>query len=621
MCNLQPPFFSVQFRGMTWLVSLLLLALLVHSSHASAPINYALMVGITQYEHSVMNGDRPLLYPEKDAKRLGMLLESYGYEVEYLLGPDATQSAIQSALKQLSTKGRSNGVCVVGLFGHGVEMPFSLPNGEKEVQGCFCPVDTAVRQVRDADGQEQFKNQQPLLEPNPETLVKMSEVVGALATAKASSRMLIADCCREMPNRARGRNLGLGANFSTDRLPRQTVMLFGCRPGEQALERDDWEHGAFTKALIEELERMTASFESVTSGTLGDRVKRRVQQMTDQKQNPTPVSLDSIDLLLERSAPLPLISPFSASEARAAQEAWGRYLGQDWEQTNSLGMKLKLIPAGTFMMGSKLSAKEVHEKYPGGEESNYTDEHPRHRVTISRPIYMGIHEVTVGQFRRFVEATNYCTDAERDGQGGMGLDMTTGDVNLASKYSWCNPGLSQEDSEPVVNVSWNDAVAFCEWLSRKESRIYRLPTEAEWEYAARAGSESEFHFGDVAEDLTQYENVADGTAKAKFPGWTNTLRTRDGFVTTSPVGSFRPNGFGLYDMHGNVSEWCRDWYGPYRNTAVTDPVGPSMGEFTVSRGGGCFSLAWSCRSAKRYDSRTDNRGLNLGFRLVSVIND
>jgi FKBP-type peptidyl-prolyl cis-trans isomerase len=237
------------------------------------------------------------------------MLSGHGYEVEYLLGPKATRQAILQKLDALSGKGNSSGICVVGFFGHGVEVEFQGAEGKKDIQGCFCPFETAVRQVSDEDGNKQFDvNGKPKVEPVPETLVKMSEVVNSLTLAKAGARMLLADCCRDMPNRARGRNLGLGANFSTDRLPGQTVMLFGCRPGERALERDDWKHGAFTKSLLEELTSMAAGPDPVTSGTLADRVKRRVRRLTSNEQNPTPISLDSIDLLLEKSlGQLPII--------------------------------------------------------------------------------------------------------------------------------------------------------------------------------------------------------------------------------------------------------------------------------------------------------------------------
>lgn len=201
-------------------------ALALDSLTADAQVaaqKYALMVGVTNYDHAAMNGSEPLKFPEADAQAVGKMLKDHGYEVEYLLGPQATRVAILQKLRSLNGKGNSSGICVVGFFGHGVEVEFKDAQGKKDIQGCFCPFETTVRQAIDADGNELYdENQQPKVEPNPESLVKMSEVVNSLTFAKAGSRMLIADCCRDMPNRARGRNLGLGANFNTDRLPRQS---------------------------------------------------------------------------------------------------------------------------------------------------------------------------------------------------------------------------------------------------------------------------------------------------------------------------------------------------------------------------------------------------------------
>ena len=170
------------------------------------------------------------------------------------------------------------------------------------------------------------------------------------------------------------------------------------------------------------------------------------------------------------------------------------------------------------------------------------EEQPQHRVRISRPFYMGAHEVTRGEFAQFVRATGYQTDAKRDGKGGCGFDAATGEFKQDPIYDWQNTGFPQTDRDPVVNVSWNDAAAFCEWLTRREKAVYRLPTEAEWEYACRAGTTTLFYSGDDPESLAAVANVADGTLKQKFSSWT-TIAGRDGFAFTAPVGSFHPNGF------------------------------------------------------------------------------
>ena len=148
-----------------------------------------------------------------------------------------------------------------------------------------------------------------------------------------------------------------------------------------------------------------------------------------------------------------------------------------------------------------------------------------------------------------------------------------------ANYSWRNVGFAQTDLHPVVCVSWNDAVAFCDWLSRKEGKTYRLPTEAEWEYACRAGTTTRYWCGDDPEGLARAANVPDASAKSLFPAW-KTIGASDGCVFTAPVGSYRPNPFGLYDMHGNAWQWCSDWaYSRYYEISPpADSAGARVGE-------------------------------------------
>jgi formylglycine-generating enzyme required for sulfatase activity len=296
--------------------------------------------------------------------------------------------------------------------------------------------------------------------------------------------------------------------------------------------------------------------------------------------------------------------------------------------TNSIGMKLTLVPSGEFLMGSKESAEETlaffKKNYGTGivEASSYDREHPQHRVRITKPFYLGTYHVTRGQFRQFVADTGYKTDSEkgkRRGAVGWNLDTKESGDAYNEKYSWRNTGFEQTDEHPVVNVSWNDAVAFCKWLSGKENKTYRLPTEAEREYACRAGTTTRYYSGDDPETLAKVGNVADATLKAKFPVATSTIKASDGYVFTSPVGSFRPNAFGLYDMHGNAWQWCSDWYGAdyYAQSPTDDPTGPDSGKYHVLRGGS-FAL-WPFdfwRSAGRFAAVPDYRTIFIGFRVA-----
>ena len=287
------------------------------------------------------------------------------------------------------------------------------------------------------------------------------------------------------------------------------------------------------------------------------------------------------------------------------------------EITNSIGMKLRLISAGEFQMGSPNSDRAA----------NREKEQPRHLVKITKSFYMDIHEVTVGQFRRFVQAEKYRTEAERDGNGAWGYDATRRNLQGKPQYNWKNVGWQQQDNHPVVNVTWNDASAFCRWLSRKEGTTYRLPTEAEWEYSCRAGTSSPYSSGDDVASLQSIANIADSSFSQKIPSRPKSPQSwDDGYPFTAPVGSFQRNDWGLYDMHGNVREWCQDWYAPYGSKKVlSDPAGPAQGQsfadgpHHVLRGGAFGDQPGYVRSADRATYPPGVRILDIGFRVARSI--
>lgn len=330
------------------------------------------------------------------------------------------------------------------------------------------------------------------------------------------------------------------------------------------------------------------------------------------------------------SLPPLAIAPFDAKQAREHEEAWARYHGIPVEITNSIGMKFVLVPPGEFDMGStqeevKRLSEEV--KGPPSHIQWYVErilaEAPRHRVRITRAFYLGTHEVTLGQFRQFVEATGYKPDAEKQGNRAWGLNLATGGWDVLPDCTWRNPGFPQEEKHPVVAVSWDHADAFCQWLNRKEEKSYRLPTEAEWEYACRAGTTTRYFGGDNPECLQRYGNVADASLKATCP-WLqeDVFAWKDGHAFTAPVGSFEPNAFGLYDIHGNVWEWCADFWSPdyYRESPVSDPLGPPTGAARVLRGGSWSNQApdhFRCSCRTNYSP--DDRDHVSGFRVVRAL--
>ena len=250
-----------------------------------------------------------------------------------------------------------------------------------------------------------------------------------------------------------------------------------------------------------------------------------------------------------------LLAPLHPAKAQAPKEI-----------TNSIGMKLVLITKGTFMMGSPESEE--------GRKENET----QHEVTISKDYYLGVTEVTQGQYERV-----------------MGTNPSYFQKRVIRK--------SDSSMYPVEGVSWEDAVEFCKKLSdlpeeKKTGRVYRLPTEAEWEYACRAGSKTAFSFGESSKSLGDYAWFGENSNGQTYP-----------------VGEKKAGSWGLYDMHGNVWEWCSDRYGEYPKGEVSDPSGPKEGSSRVLRGGGFSLEAAVCRSAFRI-SAPSIRGYNDGFRVA-----
>jgi formylglycine-generating enzyme required for sulfatase activity len=295
-------------------------------------------------------------------------------------------------------------------------------------------------------------------------------------------------------------------------------------------------------------------------------------------------------------------SPLSADQARALKP------GASFREC-TVCPEMVVIPAGAFAMGS-----------PAEEKARDDNEGPLHRVTIARPFALGKFEVTVAQFAAFVQETGYDTGQTCDVWQDGTWDERPG-------YAWRNPNFPQSDAHPAACLSWDDAQAYVAWLSRKTGAAYRLPTEAEWEYAARAGTATRYHFGGDDKDYCGYGNAADQTAYADVPGarsgakpWT-VLACIDGYAYTAPVGRFAPNAFGLHDTLGNVFEWVEDCWNDSYAGAPADGSAWTRGDCTirVQRGGawgyppGYLNTALRGRQAQGY------RYVNAGVRVARTI--
>lgn len=301
---------------------------------------------------------------------------------------------------------------------------------------------------------------------------------------------------------------------------------------------------------------------------------------------------------------------------------------------NSLGMKLVLIPAGEFMMGSDESPDAMHASYPQLDKKRLvelSDEAPLHKVRITRDFYMGQTEVTVAQFAQFVAQSGYQPESIADGTGGYGYsaehdrrrpENADAFQGRDPQFSWRQPGFEQAPTHPVLNVSWKDAMALADWLSQKEGLRYRLPTEAEWEYACKAGSPTRYPYGDNPQALTAWANTFDASATPHWTRWQDMAAAgSDGHPFTSPVASYPPNAFGLHDMVGNVWEWVSDHYDEnyYRVSPTDNPQGPTQGHLKVRRGGSWHTWSIYARCSYRNLNAPDSRYPLLGMRLVREV--
>lgn len=333
-------------------------------------------------------------------------------------------------------------------------------------------------------------------------------------------------------------------------------------------------------------------------------------------------------------------------------------------EANSLGMKLVSIAPGTLKRG--IGEQEIHahaEKFTYLLYVQHFFENEgmydvgRHTVAITKPFHIGATEVTRGQFRKFIEETRHITDAEKAGRPGaegapmlgftppraIGAVKTLAQLDIVSSttYTWKNPSFEQTDDHPAVGVSWRDAVAFCVWLSKKEGKTYRLPTEAEWEYVCRAGTSGiPYWFGSDPYQAYRFANIGTSELEKAYPKmvlekWVIDVNKEpsDGFVYTAPVGSYPANPWGLHDAHGNVFEWCQDAYSftAYKDLAqgagktggnrlVQDPLvtkGSTEGvDVRVMRGGSFYSDPRGHMACVRSFFLAADSACYIGFRVV-----
>jgi len=564
--------------NLTWalLLSCLFVPRDVPGQGNSAPKRRALLVGVNDYQHPSLP---PLKYAVRDVADLAVVLEKSGYEV-VLLSDDAgrldaqrapTKANIERELSAMSARCQRGDTFLLALAGHGLQF------GK---QAYFCP-----REGRP-------------LESLTDSLVSVTKIYDSLEGSFAGTKLVLVDACRNDPTPGRGRS-GIDADAAPP--PQGVGVLFSCNRGQRAYEHDDLQHGVFFHYVLEGLNGQARDTEGeVTFDSLSVYLRRNVPKRVQQlfpgvEQSPNhKADLTGIPTLIDRVAaapspqprlvpvPPPVKPPVNNPPAQNPAPKIEAPIAQAGHViTNGLGMKFAYIPptgAEGFLMGS-----------PVTEEKHRPDE-TLHKVILTQGFYLGVYEVTQDEYQQIM--------------GNNPSHFSAAHIKAAKIFG--------QDARffPVERVSWNLATEFCRKLSAREGKTYRLPTEAEWEYACRAKTTTPFHFGKSC-------NGTEANCDGKFPYGTS-VKGED-MQRTSLVGRYAPNRWGLHDMHGNVGEWCADKYGDYPAGTVTNPTGPSSDTiYRVFRGGGWYNSPHFCRSAFR-DSSSDTVATNdVGFRVVFV---
>jgi formylglycine-generating enzyme required for sulfatase activity len=557
----------------------------------------ALLVGIEKYPSG--SGFSSLPFPQRDVDALARVLIDSGYRPEHVRVMTVEHGAkndprflpigqnILQEFRLLAGDRKAQDSVLIALVGHGLTRKVRVKDGNgNEVEksaGFFCPMNADIRDTK--------------------SMISLDELYGELEQCKAGVKVMLVDACRDNPTEGNTAVIP----FAPPAVPASVAALFSCSDGEVAWEEADLGggHGVFFHFVIEGLKGAAdgnkdgaVSLLELTEYTQ-DKVPDFVSNRRGRRQMPVLLGRAGRVTLVDRSRGKAARGGMDANTialnratAAAVVDRATRVGGAEVVTTRIARIKLKLISAGDFLMGSPDSDKEASDK-----------EKPQHRVVISRPFYLGVTEVTQAAYEEVMGVNpSWFSSSGRGKQDVEGLST---------------------DRHPVEEISWLAAVTFCNKLSTiegmrpfyeiagKDVRVldwngtgYRLPTEAEWEYACRSRTTTRYCFGDDEASLVEF-------------GW-----FRDNSEgRTHPVGEKRPNGFGLFDMHGNVHEWCWDWGGShYARSAASDPHGQGAAADAksgrVCRGGCCYDNSENARSASRKYAVGGLRPQIHGFRLA-----
>ncbi len=626
------------------------------ASPAAEARRVALVIGNGSYQHTTR-----LPNPGSDAKALARTLRTLNFD-EVTGLTDLDRPRMERAVLEFGRRASGADVALVFFAGHGIQM---------DGRNYLLPVDARLED--DLALRVEAVNLDLVLD----------------AVSGAGTRLVVLDACRNNPFLSRMRVSGANRNVSRGLAPVDaalggTLIAFSTSPGDVAADGDGG-NSPFTSALVRHLAQPGLEIRQVFTRVRADVLAQTGKRQTPWENssllgdvylagsgmsvvNPTPVAGASTGTLVVSVTPadarvwlgdallpagireVPNLPPgevlLTARREGYSEHRIKAYIVAGQRTETSLGLvAVQASPSGSNTPAApvvasggaaglaapamvQIPAGRFEQGSPSYEGDRTADEGPVREVSI-RAFALGKYEVTRGEFRRFVEATGYRTDAEKNtamgGNEAQGCYAYKGGTDFGWKAgtSWRDPGFAQEDTHPVVCVSWNDAQAYIEWLSRETGQRYRLPSESELEYANRAGTRTPWAWGSDPNGGCGQANYADSTVKSRISGWSwPTASCTDGHVFTAPVGSYAANAFGLHDTAGNVWEWAEDcWHDNYNGAPIDGSAWTSGGDCgrRVLRGGSWSGRPAWVRSADRNRTAATYRDGSVGFRLARTL--
>lgn len=596
----------------------------------------ALVIGNGTYQHPELP---KLPNPPNDAEDIAKALRGFGFDV--IERKNLTLEGMNRAIAEFGSRIGGADAALFYFAGHGIQV---------KNQNYLIPVNAAIESEASV----------------PYQGINVNQVLEEMDNAKSTANIVMLDACRNNPISGKFRSGTSRGLASPGGVPKGTVIVYATDPGNVASDGPG-RNGLFTAGLLTAFKGKDLSLDGVLTVASAE-----VEQASQQAQTPyvngpktlqknflfsatlpsaqndiektfwtsiekssdpadfeaylkrfpkgnfAPLAENRLNRLkptklpaIETEKPKSIEKPVQPAQVQANQTAPN--------QTKALAKidtkpgsafadcpdcpDMVVLPAGNFDMGANLTDKEKDNELPA------------HRVSIAKAFALGKTEVTRRQFNAFVRETNYATANK------CWIFKSGRKWEPDTERNWRNPDYTQQDSHPVVCVSWDDASAYANWLSRKTGREYRLPTEAEWEYATRAGAALRNYWGNNLDLACDYANVMDSTGKKTVPVDFNGHRCSDDNAYTAPAGSFKPNAFGLYDMIGNVAEWTQDCQNDSFINAPADGTAWLKGDCSkrMRRGGSWYDSGWPNRSASRLPSAKTTASSNTGFRLAVTI--